>query len=165
MPETDPSEAALQRIATRIDNYLRWERNEEQNQDMSQKARDLLESTLRRRLKPASMDEADLGAAVQRLMNQVDHYLHCALDHAYAHESPAVARRALESAIRKELERVSATVRRLEQAQRTTKAPAALDIPMSTTISAFIRRMNLFAKSAPSKRNFDDCDSDFAELV
>ncbi|GAC1354872.1 MAG: hypothetical protein NVSMB34_07410 [Variovorax sp.] len=54
------------------------------------------------------MNEMDLAGAVERLMGRVDYYLHCELDHEYAHERPDTARSLLEAAIRQELQRASA---------------------------------------------------------
>jgi hypothetical protein len=54
------------------------------------------------------MNEADLAAAVERLLARVDYYLHCELDDEYDHEQPNTARRLLEEALRKELLRASA---------------------------------------------------------
>jgi hypothetical protein len=54
------------------------------------------------------MGEAELAAAVERLMGRVDYYLHCELDEEYDHERPAVARRQLEMFLKEELHRASA---------------------------------------------------------
>ena len=54
------------------------------------------------------MNETDLAASVERLMAQVDYYLHCELDEDYDHERPDTARRQLEAALRQELLRSSA---------------------------------------------------------
>ena len=54
------------------------------------------------------MGEAELAAAVERLMGRVDYYLHCELDEEYDHERPAVARRQLEDYLKRELQRASA---------------------------------------------------------
>ena len=54
------------------------------------------------------MGEAELAAAVERLMGRVDYYLHCELDEEYDHERPAVARRQLEMFLKEELLRASA---------------------------------------------------------
>ena len=54
------------------------------------------------------MNEADLSASVERLMERVDYYLHCELDEEYDHEQPDTARRLLEAALRSELLRASA---------------------------------------------------------
>lgn len=68
------------------------------------------------------MNDDELGAAVQRLMDQVDLYLHCELDEEYAHDRPELARRALERLLREELLRASAAgvVRALTQPVTTT---------------------------------------------
>jgi len=49
------------------------------------------------------MNEADLAAAVERLMSRVDYYLHCELDEEYNHDRPDTARSQLEAALRREL--------------------------------------------------------------
>lgn len=54
------------------------------------------------------MNETDLAASVERLMNRVDYYLHCELDEDYDHDRPETARRQLEAALRNELLRASA---------------------------------------------------------
>ena len=54
------------------------------------------------------MNEADLVAALERLMGRVDYYLHCELDEEYEHDRPDAARRQLEAALRAELLRASA---------------------------------------------------------
>lgn len=54
------------------------------------------------------MNESDLVASLERLMERVDYYLHCELDDEYDHDQPATARRGLEAAIRSELLRASA---------------------------------------------------------
>lgn len=54
------------------------------------------------------MNEADLSASVERLMERVDYYLHCELDDEYDHEQPDTARRILEAALKSELVRASA---------------------------------------------------------
>jgi len=54
------------------------------------------------------MNEADIAAAVERLMARVDYYLHCELDEEYDHDRPDTARRLLEAALRQELMRASA---------------------------------------------------------
>ena len=54
------------------------------------------------------MNEADLAAALERLMARVDYYLHCELDEEYEHDRPDAARRQLEAALRAELLRASA---------------------------------------------------------
>lgn len=54
------------------------------------------------------MGEAELAAAVERLMSKVDYYLHCELDEEYDHDRPAVARRQLEEHLKQELQRASA---------------------------------------------------------
>ena len=54
------------------------------------------------------MNEADLAAALERLMGRVDYYLHCELDEEYEHDRPDAARRQLEAALRAELLRASA---------------------------------------------------------
>ncbi|RZI73640.1 MAG: hypothetical protein EOP80_11835 [Variovorax sp.] len=54
------------------------------------------------------MNEADLAAALERLMTRVDYYLHCELDEEYEHDRPDAARRQLEAALRAELLRASA---------------------------------------------------------
>lgn len=54
------------------------------------------------------MNEADLAAALERLMGRVDYYLHCELDDEYEHDRPDAARRQLEAALRAELLRASA---------------------------------------------------------
>lgn len=54
------------------------------------------------------MNEADLAASIERLMERVDYYLHCELDEEYDHDRPDSARRQLEAALRQELLRASA---------------------------------------------------------
>ena len=54
------------------------------------------------------MGEAELAAAVERLMGRVDYYLHCELDEDYEHDRPAIARQQLEACLKQELERASA---------------------------------------------------------
>jgi len=54
------------------------------------------------------MDNKMIDAAVQRLMNRVDYYLHCELDGEYEHEKPEHARLRLEQALRDELLKVHA---------------------------------------------------------
>ena len=54
------------------------------------------------------MNEADIAAAIERLMTRVDYYLHCELDEEYDHDRPDSARARLEAALRQELLRASA---------------------------------------------------------
>ena len=54
------------------------------------------------------MNESDLAASVERLMERVDYYLHCELDDEYDHDQPKNARSALEAALRSELLRAGA---------------------------------------------------------
>jgi hypothetical protein len=54
------------------------------------------------------MNDADLVAATERVMEKVDYYLHCELDGNYEHELPDKARLQLEIAIKRELLRASA---------------------------------------------------------
>ena len=54
------------------------------------------------------MNEADIAAAIERLMTRVDYYLHCELDEEYDHDRPDSARVQLETALRQELLRASA---------------------------------------------------------
>ena len=54
------------------------------------------------------MNESDLAASVERLMERVDYYLHCELDDEYDHEQPETARSVLEAALKSELLRASA---------------------------------------------------------
>ena len=54
------------------------------------------------------MNEADMAASIERLMEKVDYYLHCELDEEYNHDRPDTARAKLESALRHELLRASA---------------------------------------------------------
>ena len=49
------------------------------------------------------MNTATIEAATERLMAQIDYYLHCELDEEYAHAGPDAARRQLEAALRHEL--------------------------------------------------------------
>jgi hypothetical protein len=49
------------------------------------------------------MNKANIEASLERLMAQVDYYLHCELDEEYEHARPEVARRQLEAALRREL--------------------------------------------------------------
>ena len=50
-------------------------------------------------------DTAQLADRVQRIMQQVDYYLHCELDSEYVHDQPTDARRRLELALQEELAR------------------------------------------------------------
>ena len=54
------------------------------------------------------MNEAEIAASIERVMEKVDYYLHCELDEEYAHDRPDTARDHLESALRQELLRASA---------------------------------------------------------
>ena len=54
------------------------------------------------------MNNAELAASVERLMNWVDYYLHCELDDEYQHDKPQAARMQLEAALREELLRAHA---------------------------------------------------------
>ena len=54
------------------------------------------------------MNETDLAASIERLMERVDYYLHCELDDEYDHDRPDTARLQLEAALRQELLRASA---------------------------------------------------------
>lgn len=54
------------------------------------------------------MNEAEIAASLERLMERVDYYLHCELDEEYDHDRPDSARKQLEAALRKELLRASA---------------------------------------------------------
>ena len=54
------------------------------------------------------MNETDLSASVERLMNRIDYYLHCELDEDYDHDRPDIARHQLEEALRAELARARA---------------------------------------------------------
>jgi hypothetical protein len=54
------------------------------------------------------MNNAELAASVERLMNWVDYYLHCELDDEYQHDKPQTARAELEAALREELLRAHA---------------------------------------------------------
>ena len=54
------------------------------------------------------MNEADIAASIERVMNRVDYYLHCELDEEYEHDRPDSARAQLEIALRQELLRASA---------------------------------------------------------
>lgn len=54
------------------------------------------------------MNEADIAASIERLMEKVDYYLHCELDDEYDHDRPDTARDHLEAAMRQELLRASA---------------------------------------------------------
>lgn len=49
------------------------------------------------------MNESEIAAAVERLMVQVDYYLHCELDDEYEHDMPEAARCRLLAALRLEL--------------------------------------------------------------
>lgn len=53
------------------------------------------------------MGDAELAAAVERLMGRVDYYLHCELDEDYEHERPGLARKQLEGHLKQELQRAS----------------------------------------------------------
>ncbi|RYE67959.1 MAG: hypothetical protein EOO79_04330 [Oxalobacteraceae bacterium] len=55
------------------------------------------------------MNDADLAAATERVMEKVDYYLHCELDNQYEHQHPETARLQLEIAIKRELLRASET--------------------------------------------------------
>ncbi|VWX63306.1 conserved hypothetical protein [Burkholderiales bacterium 8X] len=50
-------------------------------------------------------DSAQLTDRVQRIMQQVDYYLHCELDAEYVHDQPMDARERLELALKEELAR------------------------------------------------------------
>ncbi|MGF6525446.1 hypothetical protein [Variovorax sp. PvP013] len=54
------------------------------------------------------MNNTELAASVDRLMAQVDYYLHCELDEEYDHDQPNSARHRLQNAIKQELLRASA---------------------------------------------------------
>lgn len=54
------------------------------------------------------MNNAELAASLERLMNWVDYYLHCELDDEYQHDKPQAARMQLEGAMREELLRAHA---------------------------------------------------------
>lgn len=54
------------------------------------------------------MNNDELAASVERLMNWVDYYLHCELDDEYQHEKPQTARVQLEAALKEELLRAHA---------------------------------------------------------
>jgi len=54
------------------------------------------------------MNTTELAASIDRLMAQVDYYLHCELDEEYDHDQPNSARHRLRSAIKQELLRASA---------------------------------------------------------
>jgi len=54
------------------------------------------------------MGEAELAAAVERLMGRIDYYLHCELDEDYEHDRPAIARQQLEACLKQELQRAGA---------------------------------------------------------
>ena len=54
------------------------------------------------------MNSADVEAAIERIMNRVDFYLHCELDADYEHDRPEQARLALEESVRQELLRANA---------------------------------------------------------
>lgn len=54
------------------------------------------------------MNNADVVASVERLMNWVDYYLHCEMDDEYQHDKPERARVELEAALRDELMRAHA---------------------------------------------------------
>jgi len=54
------------------------------------------------------MNEEDIAASVDRLMERVDYYLHCELDETYDHDRPDSARKQLEAALRQELLRANA---------------------------------------------------------
>ena len=58
--------------------------------------------------KEVAMGEAELAAAVERLMGRVDYYLHCELDEDYEHDRPAIARQQLEACLKQELQRAGA---------------------------------------------------------
>jgi len=59
-------------------------------------------------LEEVAMGEAELAAAVERLMGRVDYYLHCELDEDYEHDRPAIARQQLEACLKQELQRAGA---------------------------------------------------------
>lgn len=54
------------------------------------------------------MNNTELAASIDRLMANVDYYLHCELDEEYDHDQPNSARHQLQLAIRQELLRASA---------------------------------------------------------
>ncbi|VWX63246.1 conserved hypothetical protein [Burkholderiales bacterium 8X] len=54
------------------------------------------------------MKETDLAASIERIMRQVDYYLHCELDEEYDRDLPELARQLLEDALRAELQRAGA---------------------------------------------------------
>ncbi len=54
------------------------------------------------------MNNTELAASIDRLMAQVDYYLHCELDEEYDHDQPNSARHQLQHAIKQELLRASA---------------------------------------------------------
>jgi len=54
------------------------------------------------------MNNTELAASVDRLMAQVDYYLHCELDEEYDHDQPNSARHRLQNALKQELLRASA---------------------------------------------------------
>lgn len=54
------------------------------------------------------MNNTELATSIDRLMAQVDYYLHCELDEEYDHDQPNSARHRLQEAIRQELLRASA---------------------------------------------------------
>lgn len=54
------------------------------------------------------MNNMMMAAAVERLMNRVDYYLHCELDGDYEHSKPEHARLRLEHALREELLKIHA---------------------------------------------------------
>lgn len=49
------------------------------------------------------MESNSIAAALQRIMNRVDYYLHCEIDEEYERDKPAHARARLEQALREEL--------------------------------------------------------------
>ncbi|MBT2322183.1 hypothetical protein J7E62_07420 [Variovorax paradoxus] len=53
------------------------------------------------------MNDRQLAASTERLMAQVDYYLHCELDQEYDHEGPQRARGRLRAALQEELLRAS----------------------------------------------------------
>jgi len=74
------------------------------------------------------MNDADLAAAIERLMAKVDYYLHCELDDEYDHEQPDSARRLLEDAVKHELLRASAIGLVTSLASTTQMSPGGDDL-------------------------------------
>ena len=54
------------------------------------------------------MNEEEIAASIERLMERVDYYLHCELDEEYDHDQPNSARKLLQAALRHELLRANA---------------------------------------------------------